>query len=178
LNAMNNILGGDFVSRLNMNLREDKHWSYGAGSLVLDARGQRPFLAYVSVQSDKTKESIEEMVRELTSIIGDKPVTKEEYDRVQQNMILQLPGMWETNNAVANSAVEQTKFNLGDEYYKTYDAKVRKLTLEELQQLSKTVVKPELVNWFVVGDKSKIIDNLKQLNYEIIEVDADGNPVK
>jgi len=178
LNAMNNILGGDFVSRLNMNLREDKHWSYGAGSLVLDARGQRPFLAYVSVQSDKTKESIEEMVRELTSIIGDKPVTKEEYDRVQQNMILQLPGMWETNNAVANSAVEQTKFNLGDEYYKTYDAKVRKLTLEELQQLSKTVVKPELVNWFVVGDKSKIMDNLKQLNYEIIEVDADGNPVK
>jgi len=79
---------------------------------------------------------------------------------------------------VANSAVEQTKFNLGDEYYKTYDAKVRKLTLEELQQLSKTVVKPELVNWFVVGDKSKIMDNLKQLNYEIIEVDADGNPVK
>jgi predicted Zn-dependent peptidase len=93
-------------------------------------------------------------------------------------MILQLPGMWETNNSVANSAVEQTKFNLGDDYYKTYDAKVRELTLEELQQLSKTVVKPELVNWFVVGDKSTIIENLKQLNYEIIEVDADGNPVK
>jgi zinc protease len=178
LNAMNNILGGDFVSRLNMNLREDKHWSYGAGSLVLDARGQRPFLAYVSVQSDKTKESIEEMVRELTSIIGDKPVTKEEYDRVQQNMILQLPGMWETNNSVAGSVVEQVKFALGDDYYKTYDAKVRKLTQDELQQISKTVVKPELVNWFVVGDKSKIMDSLKQLNYEIIEVDADGNPVK
>ena len=73
---MNNILGGDFVSRLNMNLREDKHWSYGAGSLVWDARGQRPFLAYVSVQSDKTKESIEEMGKELSAIIGDKPITQ------------------------------------------------------------------------------------------------------
>ena len=70
LNAMNNILGGDFVSRLNMNLREDKHWSYGAGSLVRDAKGQRPFLAYVSVQMDKTKESIQEIDKELTSIIG------------------------------------------------------------------------------------------------------------
>ncbi len=178
LTALNNILGGDFVSRLNMNLREDKHWSYGSGSLVWDARGQRPFLAYVSVQSDKTKESIEEMEKELTSIIGDKPVTKEEFERDQRNMILQLPGMWETNNAVANSIVEEVKFNLGDDYYKTYDAKVRKLTRDELEQIGKKVVKPELANWFVVGDKSKIMEGLKQLNYEIVEVDADGNLVK
>ncbi len=69
LTALNNILGGDFISRLNMNLREDKHWSYGAGSFVWDAKGQRPFLAYVSVQMDKTKESIQEIQKELTSII-------------------------------------------------------------------------------------------------------------
>ena len=93
-------------------------------------------------RSDKTKESIEEMDKEFTSIIGDKPVTKEEFDRVQQNMMLQLPGMWETNNSVAGSVVEQVKFNLGDDYYKTYDAKVRKLTQEELQQWS-AIVKPE-----------------------------------
>jgi predicted Zn-dependent peptidase len=178
LNAMNNILGGDFVSRLNMNLREDKHWSYGAGSLVWDAKGQRPFLAYVQVQSDKTKESVEEMNKELAAIIADKPITKEEFDRDQRNMILQLPGMWETNNSVAGSIIEQVKFNLGDDYYKTYDAKVRKLTQDELEQVSKTIVKPELVNWFIVGDKSKILEPLKQLNYEIIQVDADGNQVK
>ena len=118
------------------------------------------------------------MGKELNAIIGAKPVTKEEFDRDQRNMILQLPGMWETNNSVAGSIVEQVKFNLGDDYYKTYDAKVRKLTQDELVQMSKTIVKPDLVNWFVVGDKSKILDGLKQLNYEIIEVDADGNPVK
>jgi len=178
LNAMNNILGGDFVSRLNMNLREDKHWSYGAGSFVWDARGQRPFVAFVQVQTDKTKESIQEIEKELNLIIKDKPVTNDEFKRVQQNMMLQLPGMWETNGSVSGSIVEQVKFNLNDDYYKTYDAKVRKLTREELQQLGVQVVKPELVNWFVVGDKSKILDKLKELGIEIVEVDADGEVVK
>jgi zinc protease len=178
LDAMNNILGGDFISRLNLNLREDKHWSYGAGSLVWDAKGQRPFLAYVSVQLDKTKESIQEINKELTSINSDKPVLDEEFIRVQRNMTLQLPGMWETNNSVAGSVAEEVKFGLSQDYYKTYDAKVRKLTRDELQQISKEVVKPELVNWFVVGDKSKILPGLKDLGYEIIEVDADGNPIK
>ena len=178
LNAMNNILGGDFVSRLNMNLREDKHWSYGAGSTVLDAKAQRPFIAYVSVQMDKTKESIQEIEKEFTSIISDKPVTTDEFDRVQRNMILQLPGMWETNSSVGGSVVEQVKFNLGDDYYKTYDAKVRKLTREELQLISNQVIKPELLTWVLVGDKSKILESVKELGYEIIEVNADGNVVK
>ena len=178
LNAMNNILGGDFVSRLNMNLREDKHWSYGAGSMVWDARGQRPFIAYVSVQMDKTKESIQEIEKELNSIISTKPVTTEEFNRVQKNMTMQLPGMWETNSSVSGSITEQVKFNLGDDYYKTYDAKVRKLTQDELQQLSKQVVKPDQVDWFVVGDKSKILNSLKETGYTIIEVDPDGNEVK
>ena len=178
LDAMNNILGGDFVSRLNMNLREDKHWSYGAGSFVWDAKGQRPFLAYVSVQMDKTKESIQEIDKELSSIIKDKPVTTDEFNRVQHNMTLQLPGRWETNNSVAYSMVDMVKFNLGDEYYKTYDSKVRKLTLEELRKMSAQVIKPELVNWFVVGDKAKILPSLKELGYTIIEVDPDGNVVK
>jgi zinc protease len=69
-------------------------------------------------------------------------------------------------------------FNLGDDYYKTYDAKVRKLTKEELQQVGKTVIKPELLTWVVVGDKSKILNSVKELGYEVIEVDADGNVLK
>lgn len=175
LTAMNNILGGDFISRLNMNLREDKHWSYGAGSFVWDAKGQRPFLAYVSVQMDKTKESIQEMQKELTAIINDKPITTDEFNRVQKNMTLQLPGMWETNSSVSGSLAEKVTFNLNDDYFKTYDAKVRKLTRDELQQLCTQVVKPDMVNWFVVGDKSKIYNSLKEIGYEIIEVDPDGN---
>lgn len=177
LTALNNIFGGEFIARLNMNLREDKHWSYGARSVVWDAKGQRPFLAYASVQMDKTKESIQEIQKELSAINSDKLITAEEFNRVQENMVLQLPGMWETNSSVSNSLAEKVRFGLGDDYFKTYDAKVRKLTRDEIQQLSTQIIKPDQVNWFVVGDKSKIIDSLKETGYEIIEVNTDGNLV-
>ena len=178
LNALNNVLGGDFVSRLNMNLREDKHWSYGAGSVILDAKAQRPYIAYVSVQMDKTMESIQEIEKEFLAIVGNKPISDDEFNRVQRNMILQLPGMWETNRSVAGSLVEQVKFNLPADCFKTYDAKIRKLTRDELQQLGKQVISADLINWFVVGDKAKILPDLTKLGYEIIEVDADGNLMK
>jgi predicted Zn-dependent peptidase len=178
LTAMNNILGGDFTSRLNMNLREDKHWTYGAGSVIFDAKGQRPIMSYVSVQIDKTKEAIQEINKELAGIINDKPVTTDEFNKVQKNMVLQLPGMWETNNSVGYSLNDLVKFGLSDDYFKTYDASVRKLTLAELQQISKVVVNPGQVKWFVIGDKSKILNGLKELGYEIIELDPDGNILK
>ena len=78
LDAMNTILGGAFTSRINMNIREDKHWSYGAGSFIAGARAQRPFIAYAPVQTDKTKESMIEVKRELTDIIGQRPATQDE----------------------------------------------------------------------------------------------------
>ena len=178
LTALNNVLGGDFISRLNMNLREDKHWSYGAGSFVMDARGQRPFIVYGSVQMDKTKESIQEIQKELVSIKSDKPVTTDEFSRVQKNMILQLPGMWETNASVAGSLVEKVMFGLPDDYFNTYDTKIRSLTSDQLEQLSRQVILPDQITYFVVGDKAKIIDSLKETGYKIIEVDADGNILK
>ena len=178
LTALNNLFGGEFISRLNMNIRENKHWSYGAGSFVWDAKGQRPFIAYAPVQMDKTKETILEIQKELASIISDKPVTADEFSRVQKNMLLQLPGMWETNSSVASSLNEKVIFNLSDDYFKTYDAKVRNLTRDELQQVGTQVIKPEQVVYFVVGDKSKINDSLKETGYEIIDVDPDGNIIK
>jgi predicted Zn-dependent peptidase len=178
LTAVNNIFGGDFISRLNMNLREEKHWTYGAGSVIFDAKGQRPIMSYVSVQIDKTKEAIQEINRELTEIINNKPVTTDEFNRVQKNMVLQLPGMWETNNSVGNSLSDIVKFGLTDDYYKTYDASVRKLTLDELRQMSSQVYNPGQVKWFVIGDKTKIIAPLKELGYELIELDPDGNILK
>ncbi len=178
LSALNNIFGGDFVSRLNMNLREDKHWSYGASSFVWDAKGQRPFIAYVSVQNDKTKESVQEIQKELTSIVGDKPVTTDEFTRVQKNMILKMPGRWETNRSVASSLDEKVSFNLSDDYFKTYDSKIRGLTRDQLQQIGNQIIKPDQVVYIIVGDKSKILSGLKETGFEIIEVDPDGNPVK
>lgn len=176
---MVSILGGDFTSRINMNLREDKHWAYGAGGFVLGTQQERPFLMYAPVQTDKSAESIVELKKEIEEFITTRPATAEELDKVKTNQILKLPGQWETNNAVNNSVYNLVKYNLADNYYQEYDKNVRNLTLRELNSVSKKVVKPKAVNWFVVGDKVKVISKLNELGFDdIIEIDADGNPIK
>ncbi len=172
-----NVLGGEFTSRLNMNLREDKHWAYGAGTQVLQAKGERPLIAYAPVQTDKTKESIEEIIKELNMFVGDKPVTEEEFTKTTGNTILQMAGQWETNNAVMNSLANQIKYDLGDDYNQKYGQMVKGLSLEEVRELSKKIVRPDDLSYFVVGDKTKILPGLQELGFEVIMVDADGNSV-
>ena len=179
LEQMMSILGGDFTSRINMNLREDKHWSYGARSMVLDSKAERPFLLYAPVQTDKTAESVTELRKEISEFISTRPATQEELDKVKTNQVLKLPGQWETNSSVNNSVTNIVKYNLPDNYYQRYDAEVRNLSLADLQKVSKEVVNPETVNWFMVGDRAKIAANLDKLGFDsIIEIDADGKPIK
>lgn len=174
-----NILGGDFTSRINMNIREDKHWSYGAGAIILDAKGQRPLLSFTSVQRDKSKESIEEITKEFEDINGSRLITEEEFERVKNNMIMQLPGRWETNNQVRASVDEVVTYELNDDYYQKYDENVRNLNLNQIHTLTNELVEPEKLTWFVVGDKEKILSSLKELEMdEIIFVDPDGNPLQ
>jgi predicted Zn-dependent peptidase len=172
-----NVLGGEFTARVNMNLREDKHWSYGASTFVLDAKGQRPMLVYAPVQTDKTKESVQEIIKEYTMFVGDKPVTKEEFSKTTHNTILALPGQWETNNAVMSSLENQLKYELKDDYYQTYGDNVQNLQLDDVRMLSKKIVRPNDMSYFVVGDKEKILPALQELGLEIILVDTDGNPI-
>jgi zinc protease len=177
--AFVNIFGGDFTSRINMNLREDKHWSYGAGATVLGAKGQRPFLLFAGVQTDKSKESVQEVMKEFKSIITDKPVTPEEFERNKNNQIMQMPGMWETNGSVRSSLSTMVKYGLPNDYYKNYDKNIRATTVEDVRKLAKQVVDPAKINWFVVGDKEKILATMKEAGFdEIIFIDADGNPLQ
>jgi predicted Zn-dependent peptidase len=178
LEQMVSILGGDFTSRINMNLREDKHWAYGAAGFVMDAQQERPFLLYAPVQTDKTAESVKELRKEISEFVTTKPATQKELDKVKTNQVLKLPGQWETNASVNSSLYNLVKYNLPDDYYQKYDANVRSLSLTELQSVSKKAVKPNAVNWFMVGDKEKISSKLNELGFDkIIEIDADGNPI-
>lgn len=113
IDMMNKILGGEVTSRINMNLREDKHWSYGSFSVLIDAKGPGFFTAYAPVQTDKTKESIVELQKELTRFIGDKPATDLEFNKVQSNAVSQLPGSWETNDAVLGALQEAIQYDRG-----------------------------------------------------------------
>jgi predicted Zn-dependent peptidase len=173
---MNDILGGQFISRINLNLREDKHWTYGARSFILETKGQRPFLTYTSVQMDKTRETIEEIQREYQLFVGTKPVTRAEFDKNQNNAILALPGQWETNGAVADSLIALVKLGLEDNYFQTYPQKLRALSVEEVHQISESCVKPEELTWVVVGDKEKILPDLLEAGFQsIVHIDGDGN---
>jgi len=179
IETMNTILGGDFVSRINMNIREDKHWSYGAQSALVDARGQRPFLVLAPVQSDKTKETMVEIKGELEGILGKKPITPDEYNTVKTSKILQLPGQWETMDAVKNSLIEIVQFGRPDDYYQRYPARVQKLSMEDLAKAAKATIHPESMIWVVVGDRAKIEPKIRELGFaEIQIIDGDGNIIK
>jgi zinc protease len=179
IEMMNQILGGSFTSRINMNLREDKHWSYGSRSIVVDASGQRPFFAYAPVQTDKTKESMVEISKELSEILNARPATGEELDKVQKNRVLRLPGSWETVNEVGDALNEIVRFGLPDDYYQTYAGKISALTLADINKASKQVVHPQSLVWVVVGDRAKVEAGVKELNFgELRYIDGDGTVIQ
>ncbi|MDT0607693.1 M16 family metallopeptidase [Croceitalea rosinachiae] len=178
LDQMVSIIGGDFTSRINMNLREDKHWSYGAGGLVLGSKEERPFIVYTSVQTDKTAESVTEIRKEISEFVSTRPATDEEVEKVKTNQVLKLPGQWETNSSVNSSIRNLVRYNLPDDYYQKYDKNVRELSVDDVRKVGKQVIKPEAVNWFMVGDRAKMATKLDELGFDnIIEIDADGKPL-
>ena len=168
--TMNNILGGDFGSRINMNLREDKHWSYGSGSLLFPARGQRPFLIYAPVETDKTKESLTELNKELRGILGEHPATPEELARTQASETLRLPGSRETLDQVLTSLQDLVQYQLPEDYYQTYAGKVRALTLADMARSAARVVQPDHLVWVVIGDRVKIEAGVRELGLGPVRV--------
>jgi zinc protease len=178
IETMNQVLGGSFLARVNMNLRESKHWSYGSFTFLRDARGQRPFVAYAPVQSDKTKEALVELGQELRGILGEKPPTAEELARAKSELTLSLPGNWETMEAVAGSLSDIVTFGLDDHYFDTYGERIRQQTVASLSAAAKEVIQPDRLVWVVVGDRSKIEAGIRELNLgEIRFIDADGKPI-
>ena len=178
IQAMNDDLGGTFSSRLNMDLREDKHWAYGAGSLLVGARAQRPFLIFAPVQTDKTKESLAEVNKDVRAFLTDQPVTSQELAQVQANETLSLPGSRETLNSVGGSITELIQFRWPDDYYNTMAGKIRALKTSDLDEAAKQVIHPDNLVWVVVGDRAKIEEGIRELGIgEIRYIDADGNPI-
>ena len=176
IETMNTLLGGNFVSRINMNLREDKGWSYGAATILLDARGQRLFLTYAPVQTDKTRESVMEIQAELRAILADRPPTPDEVSMAQSSQTLALPGLWETNDAVSNSIEDLVQYDLAENYYDTYADQVRNLNVDQIAQAAHELLRPEDMLWLIVGDLNVIEPGLRELGFgELVRLDTDGN---
>jgi zinc protease len=176
IQAMNDILGGTFSARINMNLREDKHWSYGARTLIPAARGQRPLMAYAQVQTDKTKESIEELRKEIRGISSDRPPTQDELTVVKSTDTLSLPGRWESISDVLASIGEIVQFSLPDDYWSTYAQRVNSLDVEDVTLAAKQHITPDNYVWVVVGDRAVIESGIRELGFDSVRfIDADGD---
>ena len=178
LDIANAVLGGEFSSRLNMNLREDKHWAYGSYSFVSDAQGQRPWIAFAPVQIDKTVESLAELKREITEYAtGATPPTAEEVAKIQATNIRGLPGAYETAGSVMGTIAGIVRYDRPDDYVLQRRAEIESLTPAQVAEAA-AAIDPSALTWVVVGDLDTIEAPIRALDLGTVTiVDADGNPV-
>ena len=179
LETINTILGGSFISRINMNLREDKHWSYGAGSGLIDAKGQRVFQASALVQTDKTADSMREMLKELRDLTGTRQPTVKEIRFAKDTLVRSLPGDNETSSQVASSYADILTYGLPDTYLNDFVGEVEALTPQQLQAAGTELVHPEGLTWIIVGDLATIETNVRALDLgEVKVLDTDGHVLR
>jgi zinc protease len=179
IETMNDILGGQFTARANMNLREDKGWAYGAYTLLPNARGQRAWIVYAPVQTDRTADSVRELRREFDEYLEQRPATPEELQKSVRNAVNSLPGQFETSESVMNSLTSNQRFGRADDYVPGLPARYAQLYLEQVQGSAEQVLAPDRLTWLIVGDRAKIEAELKTLNLgPVSAMDADGKPVE
>jgi zinc protease len=177
LDIANTILGGQFTARLNMNLREEKHWAYGAYTFVPDARGQRPWIAFAAVQIDKTAESLKEIDREIREYVGARPASSDELAKIQATEIRSLPGAYETMASIVTTIADIVRFRRPDDYVFKRKAEIEAMTPAQVAEAARTL-DPAAMTWVVVGDLKQIEGPIRALGLgEVTVIDADAKPV-
>jgi zinc protease len=183
LQVMNSIFGGSFGSRINLNLREKKGYTYGARSGFAFRQGPGPFQAGAPVRTDVTKESVVELVRELNEIAGPSGATEEEVRSQKDRLIKDFPARFETIAggplSLSTALADLVLYNLADDYFANYQAKVEAVTKADVDRVAKTYVDPKEMTILIVGDRSKVEPALKSLPYaQVINVlSPEGDPL-
>ena len=175
--VMNAILGGGITSRISMNLREDKGYTYGATSNWVYRRGAGPFRAGGDIQTAVTKEAVAEFMKELNGIRGGIPITQKELDYNKQSLIRRYPGGFETVGAISGQLANLVVYDLPETYFNDYISKVNAVTIDDVNRVAKTYLDPSKMAIVIVGDRKIVESGLKDLGYSITILDADGNPV-
>jgi len=179
LRLANTIYGGNFTSRINTNLREEKGWSYGVRSSISNSVGPRVWQVTAQVQSDKTAQSIVELLTELRAIDGDKPFTTDELEDVRNERIRKLPAITATTSGVLGYLAENGVHGHPDDYIEKRKAEYEAVQLENLSPALDARVDPAKLSWFISGDLARIEADIAALELGEIEVwDADGNRVR
>ncbi len=179
IESMNDVLGGSFTSRANMNLREAKGWSYGVQTLFQNAAGQRPFLIYAPVQTDRTGDAVAELIAEVDAIQGPRPITEDEMARTIAGATRGLPGRFQTARAVLNSLIESERYGRPLDYAASLTPRYEALELRDLQSAADEIVRPGSLTWLIVGDLGQVRGPVESLGIAPVEVwNFDGEPVE
>lgn len=168
LEVANDVFGGKFSSRINMNLREDKGWSYGAFSVTFDARGPRIWLPYAQVQADKTSESLKEYLKEIKALFGDQPITGEEFDAAIKTRVNGLAGSYETNGDIMSDMLASNRIGRALDHASSLNKAYGDLTPVEAQRAAASAIDPQTIIWLLVGDYQAIEGGLKGLGFDTI----------
>lgn len=178
LQVLNTILGGQFQSRLNANLREQKGYSYGVSSSFAYGKGPGAFRAGGSIVSAKTDLALIEFMRELKGIVGDRPVTDEEIKTAKDSLIQGLPQRFASVSAVSNAVTALVVQGLPDDYYQNFSKNVAAITKEDVLRVARQYIDLGHLAIVIVGDRSAVEAPLKATGIAPITVlDVDGNPV-
>jgi zinc protease len=179
--VMNSILGGQFSARVNMNLREDKGYTYGARTGWSFRRGAGPFEASADVQTAVTKESVQEFMREINGIRGAIPVTAAELEYNKQSIIRRYPQGFETVGQMSGQLSNLVVYGLPDSYFNDYIARVNAVTLDDVNRVANKYLTPDKMAILVVGDRKAIESRLREIEgwgSSIRFLDAEGNPIE
>jgi zinc protease len=173
---MNYVLGGAFSSRINLNLREDKGYTYGARSGFSGSKLPGPFTASASVRADTTADSLVQFVNEITSY-RDSGITAEELSFTQSSIGQSEALDYETPGQKASLLQQIITFDLQSDFVRRQQQLISGLTQERINELARTHLPIENMIMLVVGDKAVINDSLVALGYNIVELDTEGNPL-
>jgi predicted Zn-dependent peptidase len=177
LTIFNQVLGGEFSSRLNSNLRQDKGYSYGYMSSIKWLDGPSPFFAGGSVQTEVTRESLIETFKEFSDIRDKNPVTDTEFNDAVNNVLRGLPSNFETISQLVDQMSNIALYGLPDDYYSHYPQDIAKVKIEDVQRVAHKYMESEPDLILVVGDKVQLDSKLQDLGYEIIHTDNEGRPL-
>jgi zinc protease len=167
LQQANDVLGGNFLSRMNTDLRETKGWSYGVGSGFTGRIDKVAFVINAPVQSDQTGPSVAALLQNMRDYLGPKGTTAEEIERTTNGSIRELPGSFETSDAVLGGLISIVQLGRPDNYYETIAAKYRAMTAADYDSAARRTLDPDKLTFVVVGDAAKVRPQLDKLGLPI-----------
>jgi len=161
--VLNAVLGGQFVSRINMNLREDKGFTYGARTSFDFRRGPGPFLLQVSVQTGVTGAAVRESLNELTAIRDGRPVDDRELALAKASLTRGYPRNFETAEQIARSVTQLALHDLADDYFEAFVPTIAALDVAAVERAARAHLQPERLTTVVVGDRAAVEPQLAEI---------------